>query len=59
MKKEKIRVRRPKRRIPVAPPRKRHKSDKDYDRKKEKEQTEEQLNEEGDALSNCVPYLWN
>ena len=34
MKKQVIKVKRPKRRIPVAPPAKRHKSERDYDRKK-------------------------
>lgn len=36
MKKQIIKVKRPKRRIPVAPPGKRHKTKKDYDRKREK-----------------------
>lgn len=46
MKKQVIKVKRPKRRIPVAPPGSRHKSDKDYDRKKEKKQVKEEIDDE-------------
>ena len=50
MKKKKM----PKIRVPIAPPTQRHKTEKDYDRKKEKEETKEEiekLKEEKDDTS--------